>query len=103
MTPDRQGTHRRGLAAEIKDAVTFRAFLLVCGVGLLQLAFIASYIGAFHRPAPHRVPISVAAPAAAAPGILAQLNTLPGTPLTATLVPSVAAGLDRLRDRSSYG
>ncbi len=31
---------RRGLAAEIKDAVTVRAVLLVCGVGLLQLAFV---------------------------------------------------------------
>jgi hypothetical protein len=103
MTPHHHGTHRRGLAAEIKDAVTVRAFLLVCGVGLLQLAFIASYIGAFHRPAPHQVPISVTAPAAAAPSVLAQLNTLPGTPLKATLVPSAAAGRGRLLDRSSYG
>ncbi len=48
----------RGAAAEIRDAITLRAFLLVCGVGVLQLAFITSYIGAFHDPRPHQVPVS---------------------------------------------
>jgi hypothetical protein len=90
--------------AEARDAVTPRAFLLVCGIGLLQLAFIASYIGAFHRPAPHRIPISVTAPAAAAAGRAAtQLSALPGDPVNATAVPGPATGLSRLRDRSSYG
>jgi hypothetical protein len=90
--------------AEARDAVTPRAFLLVCGIGLLQLAFIASYIGAFHRPAPHQIPISVTAPAVAAAGrAAAQLSALPGDPLDATAVPDRATGLTRLRDRSSYG
>jgi hypothetical protein len=94
---------RRGLAAEIKDSVSLRAFLLVCGVGLLQLAFIASYIGAFHHPKPHQVPITVAAPAAAAPRVVRQLNSLPGKPVQATAVPSRAAGVARLRAQTSYG
>jgi len=84
--------------------VTPRAFLLVCGIGLLQLAFIASYIGAFHRPTPHQIPLSVTAPAAAAAGrAAAQLRALPGDPVNATTVPDRATGLSRLRDRSSYG
>ncbi len=103
MTHRAPGTPGRGLLAEAKDAVTPRAFLLVCGVGLLRLAFIASYIGAFHRPSPHQIPVSVTAPAIVAPRAVAQLNALPGKPLAATQVPDAAAGIARLRDRSSYG
>lgn len=44
MTHRAPGTPGRGLLAEAKDAVTPRAFLLVCGVGLLQLAFIVFVI-----------------------------------------------------------
>jgi hypothetical protein len=102
-----QGAHSRGLLAELKDAVTPRAFALVVGVGLLQLAFIASYIGAFHHPVPRQVPVSVAAPAPApatvAARAAAQLNGLPGNPLNGTVVPNAQTGLDKLRDRSSYG
>jgi hypothetical protein len=89
--------------AEVRDAVTLHAFLLVCGVGLLQLAFIASYIGAFHQPTPHQVPISVIAPAPQAPRVIAELNALPGDPLKGTPVSGRAAGLAQLQDRTSYG
>jgi hypothetical protein len=79
--------------------------LLVVGVGLLQLAFIASYIGAFHNPTPHRIPVSVSGPAAhaAAARAAAELNALPGHPLNATVVPTARTGLGKLRDRSSSG
>jgi hypothetical protein len=103
MTTPEPGGRGRGLLAEAKDAVTPRAFLLVCGVALLQLAFIASYIGAFHQPTAHQIPISVTAPAVAGPTTVARLNALPGQPLKATLVPDAAAGLAKLNDRSSYG
>jgi hypothetical protein len=101
--PDRERPHQRGVAAEIKDAITLRAFLLVCGVGLLQLAFIASYIGAFHDPRPHQVPVSVVAPPSVASRVTGQLNALPGDPLQASPVSSRAAGVADLRDRTSYG
>jgi hypothetical protein len=98
------GAHGRGLWGEVRDAVTPRAFLLVVGVGLLQLAFIASYIGAFHHPTPHQVPVSVTAPATAvATRTAAQLNALPGDPLSATVTPDAEAGLANLRDRSVSG
>lgn len=45
-----------GFAAEFKDAVTFRAFGLVLGGLLVQLAFIVSYVGAFHSPPPSGSP-----------------------------------------------
>ena len=39
------------------------------GVLLLQFGFILSYIGAFHAPAPHRIPVTVVAP----PQVASQL------------------------------
>jgi hypothetical protein len=99
VTPHRS----RGLAAEFRDAVTVRAFLLVVGVGLLQLGFIASYIGAFHRPAPHRMALAVVAPAGLRNTVVVRLNDLPGRPLEAVAVDTTAAGIDRLLARSAYG
>ena len=62
--------------------------VLLIGVLLVQLAFIASYVGAFHSPTPRDVPVAVVAPAGA-PGELARetarsLNALDGHPIEAT-------------------
>jgi hypothetical protein len=43
-----------GFTAELRDALTPRALLLVAVLGL-QLGFILSYLGAFHSPSPHQV------------------------------------------------
>ncbi len=99
VTPPRS----RGLAAEFRDAVTVRAVLLVVGVGLLQLGFIASYIGAFHRPAPHRLGLAVVAPAELRTTVVNRLNALPGRPLEAVAVDSTAAGTSKLLARTVYG
>lgn len=80
----------RGFAAEFRDAVTFRAFGLVLGGLLVQLAFVVSYVGAFHSPTPHRIPVAVAAPQQASAKIVAQLNALDGDPVEATAAPSAA-------------
>ncbi|NDU77219.1 DUF3533 domain-containing protein [Actinomadura sp. DSM 109109] len=77
----------RGFAAELRDAVTLRASALIVGVLLLQLGFILSYVGAFHSPAPHRVPVAVVAPPAVARQVAAQVNALPGEPLEARTAP----------------
>jgi len=86
-----RGTRSRGFAAEFKDAVTLRAFGLVLGGLLVQLAFVVSYVGAFHSPTPHRIPVAVAAPQQASAKIVAQLNALDGDPVEATAAPSAAA------------
>jgi hypothetical protein len=78
----------RGFAGELRDAVTLRSFTLVAGVLVLQLAFILSYIGAFHSPTPHRIPVAVVAPGAAAGQVAAQLDALKGAPLKARTAPS---------------
>ncbi|MFJ6757777.1 MULTISPECIES: DUF3533 domain-containing protein [unclassified Streptomyces] len=89
-----------GFLAEVKDAVTTRAALLVLGVLALQLAFITSYIGAFHHPKPSEIPIAVAAPLApVAQQTAKQLGALPGDPLDPSVVEDEAAALDQVRHR----
>lgn len=94
----------RGFAAELRDAVTPRAFWLVIGVLLLQLGFILSYLGAFHHPTPHRVPIAVTAPTQAATAqAVGQLNALPGSPLDARAVADEATARSQIRNRTVDG
>ncbi|MER5871184.1 DUF3533 domain-containing protein [Streptomyces sp. NPDC002044] len=89
-----------GFLAEVKDAVTTRAALLVLGVLALQLAFITSYIGAFHHPKPHDIPIAVAAPLAPVAQQSAQrLDALPGDPLAPRTVKDEAAARVRIENR----
>ncbi|MBY8881450.1 DUF3533 domain-containing protein [Actinacidiphila acidipaludis] len=75
-----------GFLADLRDALSLRALLLVVGVLVLQLGFILSYIGAFHAPKPHRIPAAVVAPARVTRQLTAQLNALPGTPFRARSV-----------------
>src|SRR4051794_9214185 len=74
---------------ELKDAVTPRAAGLMLAVLVVQLAFIGSYIGAFHAPKPQRIPIAVVYPGPA-DNVLAGLNWLEGKPLRAHQVPDEA-------------
>ena len=74
-----------------RDAVAPRSLALGLGVLLLQLGFILSYLGAFHSPTPHQIPVQVVAPAQAAGQIVDKLNGLPGEPLVATAADEGAA------------
>ncbi|MEU1377001.1 DUF3533 domain-containing protein [Streptomyces triculaminicus] len=76
-TPD-GGTR---FAQEVREAVTGRAALLVIGALVLQLAFVISYIGAFHSPRPKEIPIGVVAPRQIAGSLVDKLAALPGDPL----------------------
>ena len=97
----------RSLAAELRDAVTVRSFVLVLGVLVLQLGFIASYLGAFHNPKPRDIPIAVVAPAGAPAGTVDQavgrLNQLPGHPVKARSAADASAARALLNDRTVYG
>jgi hypothetical protein len=66
---------------------------------VLMLAFAFSYVGAFHEPTPHNVPIAVVGPAAVA----AQLDALPGDPLDARQASSRADALSQIDNREIYG
>jgi hypothetical protein len=66
---------------------------------VLMLAFAFSYVGAFHEPTPHRVPVAVVG----APAVAAQLDRVPGDPLDARQASSRADALAQIDDREVYG
>ncbi|MEU3356376.1 DUF3533 domain-containing protein [Streptomyces sp. NPDC037389] len=82
---------------EVRDAVTGRAALLVIGALVLQLAFVASYVGAFHSPKPEDIAIGVVAPAPLGDQLVKKLDALPGHPLDPRTVP------DEARARAEIG
>jgi hypothetical protein len=88
---------------DVGDAVSVRTTGLILGVLLLGLGFILSYVGAFHDPTPHRIPIVVVAPAAASPQLAREFNGLHGQPLEVTSVASDARALVLLRNGSTAG
>jgi hypothetical protein len=66
---------------------------------VLMLAFAFSYVGAFHDPTPHNVPVAVVGP----PAVAAQLDSLPGDPLDARQASSRSDALSQIDDREVYG
>jgi len=66
---------------------------------VLMLAFAFSYVGAFHDPTLHHVPVAVVGP----PAVSGGLNQLPGDPLDARQSPSRADALSQIDDRKVYG
>jgi hypothetical protein len=66
---------------------------------VLMIAFAFSYVGAFHEPTPHNVPVAVVGP----PAVAAQLDRLPGDPLDARQSSSRADALSQIDDRKVYG
>jgi hypothetical protein len=66
---------------------------------VLTLAFAFSYVGAFHDPTPHQVPVAVVGP----PAVAAKLNGLPGDPLAARQASSRSDALSQIDDRDVYG
>ena len=66
---------------------------------VLMLAFAFFYVGAFHDPTPHHVPVAVVGP----PAVAAQLDRLPGDPLDARQASSRADALSQIDDREVYG
>ncbi|WTI78254.1 DUF3533 domain-containing protein [Streptomyces sp. NBC_00727] len=86
---------------EMRDAITTRAVLVMVGVLLLQLGFALSYMGAFHAPEPHRIPITLVAPRAVEADLVARLNALPGDPVHVTAVHDRAQARARLLERKT--
>ncbi|MGW7350745.1 DUF3533 domain-containing protein [Streptomyces sp. NPDC054784] len=87
------------LLAELRDAITPRAFLLMSGVLLVQLGFLLSYVGAFHHPEPRRVPLAVVAPQQVAD----RLDALPGGPVRSTVVRDEGEARARVMRRDADG
>lgn len=90
-------------ADEVKNAVTPRAALLVIGVLALQLLFIASYVGALHKPKPTDVPFGVVAPQQISARLLNELKDLPGGPLDPRTVTDAATARKQILNRDIDG
>ncbi|GGV35172.1 membrane protein [Streptomyces griseoflavus] len=104
MTPTPgTGPAREPLGSAVRRAVTPWTVLVVAGVIALQLLFIASYVGALHRPELRDVPFGVVAPPAAAAQETARLERLPGSPLDPRTVADEATARERILDRSIDG
>ncbi|MEU3204158.1 DUF3533 domain-containing protein [Streptomyces cyaneofuscatus] len=88
---------------EVKNAVTPRAALLVIGVLGLQLLFIASYVGALHKPKPTDVAFGVVAPQQMSQQLVSQLDGLPGGPLDPRAVSSEAEAREQIMNRDIDG
>jgi hypothetical protein len=91
------------LQDRFRDAIAPRTLLLGVGVLLLQFAFILSYIGAFHSPSPHRIPVTVVAPSQVAGQIVDQLNGVAGQPVTASASTDEQAAREALRTGETSG
>lgn len=83
-TPDGSPTTFTG---ELRRTAAPRTLVLILGVLFLQIAFIFSYVGAFHSPAPHEISVAVAAGPKTGQ-VVQQLNGLDGDPLKASAAPS---------------
>lgn len=90
-------------AGEVKNAVTTRAALLVIGVLGLQLLFIASYVGALHKPDPTDVPFGVVAPQQMSGQLVTGLDDLPGGPLDPRAVSDAAEARRQIMNRDIDG
>jgi hypothetical protein len=66
---------------------------------VLMLAFAFFYVGAFHDPTPHHVPVAVVGP----PAAVDQLNRVPGEPLDARQASSRSDAISQIDDREVYG
>ena len=102
MTPTAEPPLRSFLD-EVKDGVTPRATLLLIGVVVLQLLFIASYVGALHDPKPKDVAFGVVAPAAAADQAVSRLKQLSGEPLDPRALPDRATAREQIVNRDIDG
>ncbi|MGD0455013.1 MAG: DUF3533 domain-containing protein [Solirubrobacteraceae bacterium] len=95
------GASQHSFLSELFEAVKQPTFFLVIGVLLIQFAFVLSYVGAFHHPTPHRVPIAVVAPAQVSGRLVSELNGIRAQPLHATAVADQSSGLTLLRHGST--
>ncbi|HEV7204159.1 MAG TPA: hypothetical protein VGN18_06080 [Jatrophihabitans sp.] len=80
----------RSFRDEVRDAVSARTTVLILGVLLIQLGFVLSYVGAFHSPKPHRIPVAVVAPAQQSGALVGRINGIAGAPLRAVAVGDAA-------------
>lgn len=92
----------RTFSNELRSSVDARTVVLMVGVLLLQVAFIWSYVGAFHEPKPKDVPVGIVAPTQQiGEQAVAKLNAIDGSPVKAHVVSSESAARQEIKDVDS--
>ena len=92
----------RTFSQELRSSVDARTVVLMIGVLLLQVAFIWSYVGAFHEPKPKDVPVGIVAPTQQiGEQAVAKLNAIDGSPVKAHVVSSESAARQEIKDVDS--
>lgn len=87
--------------ARVRDVLSPRQVGILIGCLLLQVLFIASYVGAFHHPDPSGLAVDVVAPEQAQAQITRQLNAIDGSPLESRAVASRGIAEEHLRSGES--
>lgn len=90
---------RSDFRAELSDAISLRTGLLMLGVLVVQLAFVASYVGAFHQPSAHGIDVGVVAPGGVAGQLAQRLDAAEGHPVDARVVTSRAEAVQQVRSK----
>lgn len=67
----------------LRDIVSPKTLVMGIGALVLQLAFILSYLGAFHAPAAHSIPVAIVAPGDVTTRVVNELNNVAGQPIKA--------------------
>lgn len=71
------------LRDRLSDIFSPKTVAMAIGALILQLGFILSYLGAFHAPAAHSIPVAIAAPAEVTTRVIDELNKVAGQPINA--------------------
>ncbi|WP_265447532.1 DUF3533 domain-containing protein [Flexivirga meconopsidis] len=81
--PPRRSGFGTDFATELRTLVSPRVLGLLIGVLVLQIAFIFSYVAAFHAPKPTSIPVAVVA-GPQTQQVVGKLNAIDGSPLKAS-------------------
>ncbi|HTJ66025.1 MAG TPA: hypothetical protein VL551_00725 [Actinospica sp.] len=92
-----------GVWAEIRDAVSPRAFLLVAATLALGVGFVLSYVGALHNPQLRNLPVTVVSqnPQVANQMVGQLTSSVPAGLIVPTAGTSVAAATQQVTDRKT--
>lgn len=82
----------------MRDILSARTLAPAIAVLILQFGFILSYLGAFHAPTAHHIPVTVVAPQQVVTQVVDKLNSVDGQPVEATGSTDAAAARQSLRN-----
>jgi len=96
-------SHRPFAPTRPRRRVPLLAIVLLIGVLVLELGFIASYVGALHAPTPHAVPVAVVGTPEAASAIESRLAAAgAGDAIRLVTKPSLSAARAAIDDGEAY-